>query len=190
MKRILGPFALVIISAVSLSAQSATKSSDSPKATVDNFLTAVMKGDLLTVDAWQQANASFAHPSSMLHGESIFIIGADYSTQLAWVRGNHAEVVVTYRELGQIDPSLRYQPMASGRQITARYELIRMGVSDTIGTARLTGPRQWRIQSVQRGVWTGLPGAVRYVSEARANTNNSLITKNAERTLGQLNKVK
>lgn len=190
MKHILGLFALVIISAVSLSAQSVMKPSESPKATVDDFLAAVMKGGLQTPNGWEQANGFFAHRRPMPDGKSITVIGADYSTQLAWARGNHAEVVVTCRELGQIDSLLRYQPMASKRRITVRYELLLTGASARTGTAQVTGPRQWRLQNIQRAVWTGLPAAVRYVSEAQANTNNPLIKKNAERTLSQLNGVK
>lgn len=189
MKRMLGSFALVIISAVSLSAQSAMKPSESPKATVDDFLAAVMQGGLQTANGWEQANGFFAHRNSVPDGKLMTVIGADYSTQLAWVRGNHAEVVVTYRELGQIDSFLRYQLMASTRRIIARYELIRMG-SGTASAAQGTSPRQWRLQNIQRAFWTGLPGAVRYVSEAKANANSPLIKKNADITLSRKRRLR
>lgn len=190
MKHTLALLTLVIVGAIVLSAQSSTKSTDSPGSIVENFLVAVMNGDLQTPGGWRQAGGFFAHPSSMPQGQPVIVIGTDSSTQEQWVRGNHAEVVITYRELGRIDSSLRFhQPLASPRQISVKYELIRAGASGATGTANGSGPRQWRIQNGQRFVWTGTVAAAQYVSEARANTTNPVTRKNADRTLSELRKL-
>lgn len=189
MKNALGLLALVIVTAMALSAQSGTKPPDSPKTTIGNFLSAVMNGDLQTANSWEQVNAFFTHPSSMLQGQPI-IIGTDYSTQQEWIRGTHAEVVVTYRELGRIDSSLGFhQSLASAKQVSVRYLLIYVSTPVTGDTAKGSGTRQWRIQNPPRLVWTGLPAAIRYVTEVRANTNDALTKKNADRTLRQLQKL-
>lgn len=190
MRQFVATLALLIIIVTSLPAQSATKSYDLPKATVDNFLAAVTQSDLQTSDRWERADAFFAHRGSMPQGQPMIVIGTDYSTQQVWTRGNHAEVVVTYRELGRIDSSLRFhQPLSSARQISVRYELIRVGTSGTIGAAKGSGPRQWKIQNPQRFVWAGPSAAAQYLSQARAATNNAVTQRNAERTLSQLNKL-
>lgn len=190
MKHSLVSFALVTIGAISLSAQTARTSGDSPRTVVDNFMRTAINGQLRGPEGWNQASAFFDHPGSMRQGQGKILIVKDYSTQQASIKGNHAEVVVTYRELGQIDPSLRFhQPLASARQISATYLLVYARTSVTASTAKESGTRQWRIQNPPRLVWTGLPAAIRYVTEARANTNDALTKKNADRTLRELSKL-
>ncbi|HEX5423454.1 MAG TPA: hypothetical protein VFW94_07890 [Candidatus Acidoferrales bacterium] len=149
-----------------------------------------INGQLQGPEGWNQASAFFAHPSSMPQGQGKILIVKGYSTQQASIRGNHAEVVITYRELGQIDPSLRFhQPLTSARQITATYLLVYARTSANAARANGSGTRQWRIQNPPKLVWTGLPAAIRYVTEARANTNNAATKKNADGTLSQLQKL-
>lgn len=190
MKHVLGPFALVIISALSLSAQSATTSQESPKAAIDQFLTMAINGELQTPDGWRKAGVLFAHPNSMPYGKPIIIVGDDYSTRQTWIAGTHAEVIVTYRELGRIDSSLRYSsPDPSSRKIAAAYDLILTNNGTSVlGSATQTAGAHWRIENPQRFVWTGLPAAVRYVTERRDKATDRLIKRNASITLMKLRK--
>lgn len=185
-------FALVVaISAVSLSAQHSTISQNSPKQVIDQFLKMVISGELQTSHGWKKADALFAHPRPMPDGKPVVVIGEDYSVRETRVAGNHAEVIVTYRELGEIDSSLHYSPPeASSRRLVAQYDLIltSKGTSVTAGTAEATGARQWRIENLQRVVWMGLAAAVRYVTEIRDKSTDPLIKRNASITLMELRK--
>ncbi|HEV2315550.1 MAG TPA: hypothetical protein VGR94_09615 [Candidatus Acidoferrales bacterium] len=189
-KQVIKIFALVLICAVSLSAQSATTSQESPKAAIDQFLTMAINGELQTPDGWRKAGVLFAHPNSMLYGKPIIIVGDDYSTRQTWIAGTHAEVIVTYRQLGRIDSSLRYSsPDPSSRKIVAAYDLILTNKGTSVlGSTTQTAGAQWRIENPQRTLWIGLKAAVVYVTEIRDKATDALTKRNASITLMKLRK--
>jgi len=147
-------------------------------------------GELQTPDGWRKAGVLFAHPNSMPYGKPIIIVGDDYSTRQTWVAGTHAEVIVTYRELGRIDSSLRYSsPDSSSGKIVAAYDLILTNKGTSVlGSTTQTARAQWRIENPQRFAWTGLASAVRYVTERRGNATDPVIKRNASITLMKLRK--
>jgi hypothetical protein len=89
----------------------------------------------------------------------MIVIGDDTSVQEMWVRGNHAEVTVTYRELERIDSSLRYSPSDPRiPKVVRRYQLIHAAAPTGTGesTAEIPGPRGWRISPTPGAEGTAL----------------------------------
>lgn len=173
MKQFIASLAVVIVSAVSLSAQTATTAQSSPKAIMAQFLVMAAGGDLQTSDGWKKASVLFAHSSQLPNAGPLVIMGEDYAVQELWARGTHAEVVVTYRSLGTIDSSLRYsyQRIAKAER---RYQLVRGGGSSNAG---------WRIQNPSGVLLIGSNAAIDYVTRMRDSANNPTLKKNAEATL-------
>lgn len=119
----------------------------------------------------------------------MIVVGDDCSVREMWARGNHAEVAVTYRELGRIDSSLRYSaPDPRIRKVVRRYQLILAAAP--IGTGESTveppGPRGWRIQNPPSFLLAGPNAAIQYVNRMRDDARSPIRKKNAEATLGQL----
>jgi hypothetical protein len=122
----------------------------------------------------------------------MIVIGDDTSVQEMWVRGNHAEVTVTYRELGRIDSSLRYSPSDPRiPKVVRRYQLIHAAAPTGTGesTAEIPGPRGWRIQNPPAFVLIGINAAIQHVNQMRDSATSPIQKKNADTTLGQLKRL-
>ena len=183
---------IFLLSAIPLSAQSSKAPQDSPSAALDQFLTMGINGDLLAPEGWNKAGLLFVHPRPLPDGKLITVVGGDYVIHEILVRGNQAEMSVTYRDLGRMDSSLRYSlPDARSPKIVVRYHLMLIGTSAPSGAnARETaGPREWRIESRRNPLWTGLSAAIQYVTDRSDKTTNPLVKRNAATTLMQLKKL-
>ena len=157
---------------------------------MDDFLEMAINGTLQTPDGGKKAETFFAHATSMPDG-SVIVIGQDYSIQRTSVLGNHAEVIITYRELGRIDSSLRYSsPNGSSRRIVARYDLILTSKNNSAGqgATEVAAAREWRIENPQRTLWIGLDAAIKRVTEIHDRATDHTVKRNSGITLMELRK--
>jgi len=180
--------AFFLVSAISLSAQPRSLSQESPRAVVEALVKMEINGSLFTVQGRQQAIPLFAHARPSLSEGSATVVGDVYSVRELWTRGNHAEVLVTYKDFGAIDSSLRYS--ARGvlfQKLVVRYDLILKGEgTGGKGSGQETSTPQWRIEMPGRNICVGLNAAIAHVRVARDKTSDPVVKKNAEMTLVQL----
>lgn len=188
MKRLLILFAYCVLSTISLSAQSVAPVQDSPEAVVRQFLGLATGGELQARGGWEQANALFAHSNPMPETKVTVIMGDDYKMQELWTRGNHALIIVTYRDLGRIDSSLRYRaPDPPTSRVERRYQLVRISAPINAGKKTLeTGGAEWRIQNPPRLPLIGQKAAIQYVSRMHDSAKSPVVKKNAEATIRRL----
>lgn len=178
--------AFAILGAISIMIPSGIRAQELPRTVVESFVKMELNGQLLTADGRSQAMALFSYSRPFVSQENVTVIGEDYSIREIWVRGNHAEVLVTYKVLGNIDSSSRYSaPNTPSMTGVARYDLIlkkaeRADAGD--------GGRQWQIQSPQRSIRIGLNAAIANVKATRDKVTASEIKRNAGITLMQLRK--
>jgi hypothetical protein len=189
MQRLLTLFACCALSAISLSAQSATPLQDSPEAAIHRFLRLASGGDLQTPKGWEQANLLFVHPTPMPEAKSTIIMGEDYTVREVWTRGSHAQVVVTYRNLGTIDSSLHYSaPDPRISKVEQRYQLIRAGapIGAEVKGGETSGALGWRIQNPHAVFFIGPIAASQYLSLMSESANSPMLKRNADAALQRL----
>lgn len=171
---------LLVVIVGSLAFAQSNQIDDSPKAVVEQLMRMTENGALLTPDGWKQAGVLFARPSKHPHGSSVSVISG-YFVKRGSVDDQHAEVPVVIENAGRIDASLRFvSPDSRQFKPTTTYHLVRIGQS----------PEQWKIADAQGEAWTGVDGAIKYVTEMRAKAADPVVRKNADATLEMLKQLK
>ncbi len=189
MKQLLIVGAFFILNATSLPGQTIATQRSSPRASLDQFLKMEINGDLLTSEGWNKVGVLLVHSHARPSDKPFTVVGENYSVHEISSRGNQADLFVTFRDLGKIDPSLRYSPPdARDPEVVVRYHLLLIGKPTPAGQGarNVAGARQWRIENPQRTLWIGLHAATQYVAEMRDKTTDPAIQKNADATLMQL----
>jgi hypothetical protein len=155
-----------------------------------------INGGLLTSEDWNKAGPFFAHSTIPARDKSVAVIGDDYSVREIWVKGSHAEVLASYRDLGRIDSNLRYiPPDRRFPKRAVRYHLILTGKQWESAAAGQAGPAfvgrsEWRIENPPNSRLAGLHAAIQYITAMRDKTGDASMKKNGESALAFLNKMK
>ena len=185
---------LLLLNASSLWAQLPPTGYASPQTELTKLLKMGDDGELLNPQGWNQAARFFVHARQLPSDTAITVIGDDYSIHAIWSRGNQAEFVMTYRNLGKIDSLLQYSPPDTRYpRVIKRYHLILTNKKWESAPSRKDakgglGSREWKIESPQGAPWVGLQAAIRYVTESSRKATDPIVTRNASFTLMELKK--
>jgi hypothetical protein len=180
----------------------------SPQEVVEELWKVATQGTLLTPEGWDKTARGFADypvptpgsPVVLAHSSqrSILVTSNDWGILDCTIKGDRAEVVVEYYDVGRIDPLLRYSrgKDSGGMGKTAMlFTLVFAPVHYPTYTSEgnglkvdkiVTGPAAWQIEKMPALPWTTVNTAIRYVLEMRAKSNNPAIKKNADETLEKL----
>lgn len=200
MKHILPIGSVLILSALSIFAQSPVNPPKSPSDIVAQFVQFEVNGGRLTTDGWHKADKFFVHPVPQPQNEKIFVIYDDYSVwkDLARIKGNTAMVTVGTLPVGDIDSEFHFKPS----KYYKGYWIYNLLLADTHwepdlngGTIEVKGRPEWRINdsdpNMNLTVLTlTLTTAIRYVTEMRDKSTDPVIKKNADETLTILKRSK
>jgi hypothetical protein len=162
----------------------------SPKAVVEEYWKLVAQGALLTPEGWNEAAKFFVFPSPLPRERVILVVHGDFAVWNPVVKGNSAEVMVGYRSVGKIDPSLRFWPPNDKEAVKAGI-LHRLVLADRhweIGpdgepAKEVTGPRQWRMEKPPVVIWVTIDPAIRYLTKMRDRASDPIAKKNADKTI-------
>jgi hypothetical protein len=115
-----------------------------------------------------------------------------------WLKGNQAEVETKWTDYyGTIDSALRYWPPKQDFPVARTsftFHLVYINKHRDIGTngetlRELTGPWESKIEEPQMARWTTINRAIKYVALMRDKTDDSVIKRNADRTIATLKRI-
>lgn len=166
---------------------------------VENLWNYASSGELLNPEGWTHVmNQFFTQPSPV--PRDLTVVVNRYWISNASRKDDKIEITVESAELGQIDSQLRFvaTPSQNGNPNFYMYRLVFAPTpmrwygpdGKTLTKETMTGPKLWKIEGPLGYRWTTLNTAIRYVSEARDNSNDPVGKRNAEKTLDVLRKFK
>jgi hypothetical protein len=168
-------------------------SASSPTETVETLWSMASAGELLSPEGWQSASGLFTKPlpPPKLHIRVVSNIWGPPSLPRK-IAGHDTVIVVGCRDLGTIDPSLRFTP-APKTDAIKEGEVYRLVFAPThlrtlekgkLVQGEATGqPTTWQILDPLDTPFTTVNSAIRYVSEKRARTLDPVVRENAHQTL-------
>ena len=166
---------------------------------VENLWNYASSGELLTPEGWTHVmNQFFTQPSPVPRDFTVVV--NRYWVSNASRKDDKIEITVESSELGRIDSQLRFvvTPSPNGNPNFYMYRLVfaptpmRWYEPDgkTLIKETMSGPNRWRIEGSPGYRWTTVNTAIRYVSEARDNSKDPVVKRNAEKTLDVLRKYR
>lgn len=171
-----------------------TNQFDSPKAVVEHLFQMAVDGTLLSPDGWSKTGVLFVKPEQLQLTKGVTVISDDYSINQWSIAGKHATVYAGYDYLGDIDARLRYKPSDERTEKWATiYHLTLTEAQLPPYASRSTAEPQaysaWKIDNPQGGAWAGVHAAIRYVKQARDESTDPVVKKNADATIAILSQL-
>lgn len=166
----------------------------SPREVAEQYQRMIADGSLLTSEGWSKANEVFLRPSPPPRDKVVIVTSKRGQLDERWIKNNQAEVDEWgIYNLGRIDSKLRYEPSPKTKSDWAVYvyHLVftdkhwEPGAKGQPAT-EVSGPREWKLDGSQSVRWATVDAAIRYVTEMRDKATDSIVKKNAERTLATL----
>ena len=167
-----------------------------PEKVVEQLWSMATTGELLTPGGWKKASRFFAQPSPLPDHYTVHVFSNSYGVAPAHIEGSAAKLIVWCADVGKIDAELRFTPAppATSYKSWCGYRLVLDSVAsknnaiDGSSTTRAKGPPEWKIDAPQGEPFTTVNTAIRYVLERRDYSTDSVIRKNADKTLTSLMK--
>jgi hypothetical protein len=167
----------------------------SAREVVERLWSMATEDELLKPEGVSRASSLFAQPSPSPRTKSFRVISNSYWVDRPRIDGTSAKVAVEYEDVGSIDSTLRFTPAPPSRYLKTSidYELVfapshsKMFAADGKTLLReVAGHPEWQINGSQQTPWTTVNTAIRYVLESRGKTTDSMVKKNADKTIAAL----
>jgi hypothetical protein len=171
----------------------------SPFEIVRQLWSLATQGELLHPDGWRRTSGFFEKDEPFPGNELIDVVSNSWAVNHESVQGDNAEVLVGFRDAGQIDGLLRYKPpkdsldIKSGRTYRLVFSPSHWNTYAPEGKTlaeQKTGPPGWQIAGPRGAPWTTVNTAIRYVLEMREKSTDPATKRNANETLRQLLKFR
>lgn len=200
-----GVLTLVLLISLPVMAQSA-----SPKEVVETYRKMDRQGERLTSTGWYSASTFFVKPT---RPPKHYVLGVMFGEEIYDIRisGSKADVSLRRSALGQIDSEARFTsvvapylggpPLEKGMPsihgltaLDAIYQLVLTDRHSEFG-AKGDGPRevkgspQWRLEYFEPEPWVTIDVAIQYLTKLRSESANETIRKNADVSIGTLNRL-
>jgi hypothetical protein len=153
-----------------------------------------ISGELLTAAGWDRASGYYIQPGPVPKDRSFDVISNNCGFSGESKMGDSAEVDMGFTDAGRIDSTLRYSPPLPARNyktemvfrlvLTPSY-IRNFGPDGKELERKTTSGSIWKIEGPLKR-WTTVNTAIRYVLEMRNKSNDPVIKKNADETIGQL----
>ena len=156
----------------------------------------IANGALLTPEGWKRASKLFAQSNAYPPDGVISLMSTGGSVGEMWLEGNRAEVQTKWTDyMGTIDSGLRYKAPASSVMAVFVFHLIYTNTHRDIGangetSTEVTGPWEWKIESLQNTRWATVDRAVEYVKMMRDKSDDLAVKKNADKTITALQRMR
>jgi hypothetical protein len=152
------------------------------------------EGGRLTSEGWQEARSFFVHSRTFSSETPIFVVGKTYTVWDPTVLPDGTtEMTVEVEPVGQIDSKLRFAPPERRYYKNARhFKLVfsdrrwEFGAKGDATKEVTESSRRWLIDEPNDTLMLSITTALRYVSQQRDTTSDSVIKKNAGETLAKL----
>lgn len=173
-------FLLLVLSSVRCPSQSQTNYRDSPSGAspqdvVEQLWIRAAAGDFLDRPLPKAPSQAHLEHTERAREKSILVISNHWGLDHSEIKGNDADVIIQFEELGTIDSKLRFKvaqddPCASKMFAVSHVTLI-----------------QSRWQLTEQGIrYTPLNAAIRYVMERRGKTTDPELKNDADHTIALL----
>ena len=175
-------------------AQIRASAPESPKEVVVQFSKMETERGRLTSEGWQEARSFFVRSRTFSSETPIFVVG---KTSTVWdaivLPDGTTEVTVEVDPVGQIDSKLRFTPPEPRYYKNARhFKLVfsdrrwEVGAKGDATKEVTESSRRWLIDEPNDTLMLSITTALRYVSQQRDTTSDSVMKKNAVETLAKL----
>jgi len=158
----------------------------------------VANGEFLTPEGWKMAGKLYDQSNVFPRQGEISLMSTGGSLGENWSKDNQAEVETKWTDYyGTIDSALRYRPPKQDFPVAMTsftFHLVYINKHRDIGTngetiRELTGPWEWKIEEPRMARWTTVNRAIKYVALMRDKTDDSIIKRNADRTIATLKRI-
>jgi hypothetical protein len=154
---------------------------------------------LLNKDEWHRASGYYLTESPWPGTKVIRVFSNVWGpADLLSIKDDKAQVAMGYFDAGTIDSELRYTPpvregavktsLVYGLKLAPTHWNTYKSDGTTVDKV-MTGPPAWQIEGRPSTPWTTVNTAIRYLLEARTQTKNPEIKKNADESISELLKL-
>jgi hypothetical protein len=186
--RLLIMFTFCMIGALTLAQSSGTQ--EPPKEVVERFCKLDAAGVRLRPEGWNRTAEFFVRPVPKPSNMPITVMKGSFVVGNPRIEGEKATVGVEYLKLGRLDNSMRFKGAAgySGPVKARRYFTLVLSAADK-ASSNDRGKLNWKIVEAQSEPIVTLETAIEYVEFVRDKSRNSVIRKNAEKTLSSFQRL-
>ncbi len=186
--------AIVLTLACAGLAQTEAVPAKSPEEVVREFMKLELEGARLTPEGRQNLARFLVRPSSALPSPINVVSDAFDVSDISSPHYNPKLNVYFHYFYGNLDPAVRFSASLHGNSILREGTNVEYVLTLTdkrgVQTKEVTGPQEWKIEDAHPYCFITLAAAIRYVTEQREKTTDPTVKKNAEATLGKLQKLK
>lgn len=188
--------AILVLAPISLAAEVPVAKQCAPAQSIHELWRSATSGSTLHPQGWRSLQWQFSQQSAWPSDGAIRVFSNEWRITSCKSDGHKAEVVVTTKEAGQLNGSLKFIPSQEGLfTVQKRYNLVLAPTHwytrkpDLTIDKEMTGPARWQIEGAETP-WTTVNTAIRYVLEKSLSTHDPASKQNAEESLEKLPGIK